>query len=152
MRKPAILSIILFFSLSVNDALGCVCFKPTPKQLNAQRPADLRKATVVFSGEVISLDTFRVKFKVDRLWKGQESREITMLTGAIENGNGSVTTTTCDYRFTQGQVYLVWAYGPLNSLRTDTCTRTALTEYAEAEMKALDKIARNGALGPGKPK
>jgi hypothetical protein len=150
MKKLAILSILLFVFLPASHALGCVCFKRTPKQLNAERLGDLSKAKVVFAGEVISLDTFRVKFRVDRLWKGQQRKEITMVTGAIDNGNGTVTTTTCDYVFKKGQIYLVWAYGPPERLRTDTCTRTALSEYAKTEMKALDDLTRNAA--PGKPK
>jgi hypothetical protein len=139
LRKIAIFSALIFLSLSVDIALGCVCFHP--KKIKAERLKDFRRASVVFTGEVVSLDTFRVKFKVDKIWKGQETVEITMLTGTTDLGNGTTRSSTCDYRFNKGQSYLVVAYGPPENLRTYVCTRTGLLKDAEKEIKGFDEIA-----------
>ena len=144
LRKIALFSVLTFLLLSVDSALGCVCVSiPNlpAKTIKAERLKDFRRASVVFTGEVVSLDTFRVKFKVDKIWKWQETEEITMLTGTTDFGNGTTMSSTCDYLFNKGQSYFVVAYGPPENLKTSVCARTALLKDAEKEIKGFDKIA-----------
>jgi hypothetical protein len=90
---------------------------------------------------------FTVKFKVNRIWKGQESEEIKMLTGTKDNGDGTFTSSSCDYSFSKGQKNLVYAYGPPEELKTHACCRTVLLKYAEEEMRGLDEITPQRAVG-----
>lgn len=85
---------------------------------------DYNGASAVFSGEVVALDTFMVKFKVDKLWKGDFSDEITMSTGAKDNGDGTYTSSSCDYNFKLGEKYLVYAQGASRK----RCRRTNVLE------------------------
>jgi len=143
LRRLGVLSGLVFLVLSTGEAFGCVCmFEPniTPERIKAQRLEAFEKATVVFLGEVVWLDRLTIKFKVDRIWKGPEAEDITMQTGTKDNGDGTFTSSSCDYGFSRGQNYLVYAYGPANELKTHACSRTALLKYAEEEMKALDEI------------
>lgn len=150
LRKLGILSVLIFLSLSFDEAFGCVCVldpNPTPEKIKAERLNAFEKAAVVFTGEVVSLDLLTVKFKVDKIWKGHEAEEITMLTGAKDNGDGTFTSSSCDYGFSKGQKYLVYAYGPPEELKTHACSRTAMLKHAEEEMKGLDEITPHKAVG-----
>jgi len=122
---------------------------PTPEKIRADRLSAFEKATVVFSGEVVAKDRLTVKFKVDKIWKGDEAREITMLTGTKDNGDGTFTVSTCDYGFEKGERYLIYAYGPVAELKTHKCSRTMLLRDAQTEMKGLDEITppKSVALG-----
>jgi len=120
---------------------------PTPEKIIVARLEALEKAAVVFTGEVVSRDIFTVKFKVDKIWKGKEAVEITMLTGTKDNGDGTLTSSSCDYGFNKGEKYLVYADGPPGELRTHACSRTAPLKYAEEEMKGLDEITPHKAVG-----
>ena len=134
---------MFLISISSGEALGCVCSldpNPTPEKTKANRLQAFENATAVFSGEVVFLDAITVKFKVNKIWKGQAADEITMLTGTKDNGNGSFTFSSCDYRFTKGQKYLVYAYGSPAEMKTDACSRTSPIKYSEKEMQRLDEI------------
>jgi hypothetical protein len=129
--------------LASNAVLGCVCElspeKATPEEARAMLVKDYSNAYAVFSGQVIATETFKVKFKVDKLWKGNFGNEIVMSTGAKDNGDGTFTTTSCDYHYGLGEKHLVYAYGnSLEEMRAYKCTRTRLLKYAEQEMKDLD--------------
>ena len=143
MRQLTIFCALVLFTLSASEAFGCVCEidpHPTPEKIRADRLSAFEKATVVFSGEVVAMDTLTVKFKVDKIWKGDEAEEITMLTGTKDNGDGTITSSTCDYGFENGKQYLIYAYGPMAELKTHKCSRTMLLKDAETEMKGLDEI------------
>src|SRR3712207_1479695 len=94
---------VLFLLLASDVARGCVCFdmpeKPSPERAREMLVKDYKEAFAVFSGEVVALDNFRVKFKVEKLWKGDFGDEVTMSTGAKENGDGTFTTSSCDFSF-----------------------------------------------------
>jgi len=141
--KLSILSAVILISISAGKAFGCVCVldpNPTPEKIIADRLKAFENASAVFTGEVVSLDVLSVKFKVNKIWKGEASPEITMLTGTRNNGDGTFTSNSCDYSFTQGQQYLVYAYGSPGEMKTHQCSRTALIKYAEKEMQGLDEI------------
>jgi hypothetical protein len=141
--KLSILSAVILISISAGKAFGCVCVldpNPTPEKIRADRLKAFENASAVFTGEVVSLDLITVKFKVNKIWKGEASPEISMLTGARDNGDGTFTVTSCDYSFTKDQRYLVYAYGPPGEMKTHQCSRTALIKYADQEMQGLDEI------------
>jgi hypothetical protein len=147
MRRIACsITVALALLLLASDAvLGCVCGlspeKATPEQARAMLVKDYSSAFAVFSGQVIAVDRFKVKFKIDKLWKGDFGDEIVMSTGAKDNGDGTFTTTSCDYRFGLAEKHLVYAYGSsLEEMRAYKCTRTRLLKYAEQEMKDLDEF------------
>jgi hypothetical protein len=149
LKKSTILCALLLLSLSASEAFGCVCeLEPntTPEKIGAARLSAFEKATVVFSGEVVAKDLITVKFKVDKIWKGEESKEITMLTGTKDNGDGTITPSTCDYWFEKGKQYLIYAYGPVAELKTHKCSRTMLLKDAETEMIGLDEITPHKAV------
>ena len=138
-------SAVLFLFLASDVAQGCVCFglseKPTPEQARAMLVKDYNEAFAVFSGKVIALDTFKVKFKVDKMWKGDSGGEVTMSTGAKDNGDGTSTSSSCDFSFKLGEEYLVYAYGAsAGEMQAHACTRTRQMKYAEQETKELDEV------------
>jgi len=141
--KLSILSAVILISISAARAFACVCVldpHPTPEKIRTDRLKAFENASAVFTGEVVSLDTLTVKFKVNKIWKGEASPEITMLTGTRNNSDGTFTSNSCDYSFTQGQQYLVYAYGSPGEMKTHKCSRTALIKFAETEIQGLDEI------------
>ena len=135
---------VVLSPLSAADALGCVCalpVDPTPESVRADRRRAFDDAVTVFTGEIVALDFYKVRFKVDKLWKGEPLDEIVMLTGVKDNGDGTATRTSCDPGFTQGGKYLIYAYGKPGALVTHVCSRSRLIdEYAAEDMRGLDEI------------
>lgn len=149
-----------FLLLASDAALGCSCLmsptKLTPEAARAALVKDFNEAFSVFSGEVIRQDTFRVTFKVDKLWKGRFGDEITMATGTKDNGDGTYSSSSCDYSFKEGEKYLVYAYGlAAEEMQARACTRTKSLVYAEQELKDLDEVwpheRKNVVAGERKP-
>ena len=137
--------IVLIFSVAVclllqsYSALACGCGVVSDDASAEEITADITKkfnnATAVFVGEVVELNVLKVKFKLDKLWKGEAIDEITML--AIENAQ---VFSSCDYKFALGEKYLVYAYGPVEELKTHACSRTRPARYAERDMRELEEI------------
>lgn len=141
--KLAILGAVILISISAGEAFACVCSldpNPSPEKIKADRLKAFENASAVFTGEVVFRDMLTVKFKVNGIWKGEASDEIAMLTGTKDNGDGSFTSSSCDYSFSKGQKYLVYAYGLPGEMKTHACSRTAPIKYAEKEMQGLDEI------------
>jgi hypothetical protein len=76
-----------------------------------------------------------VTFKVDRYWKGTDSSEVIVFTGA---GGGD-----CGIRFRKGDSYIVFAEMLEDKWRTGICSLTAESRYAERIINGLN-------LGEGK--
>jgi hypothetical protein len=139
---PCAVAVILIAS---DAASGCVCLlpagKPTPEQARAALVKDFNEAFAIFSGEVVRLDNFKVKFKVDRVWKGVVGDEIVMSTGTKDNGDGTYRSSSCDYSFKSGEKYLVFAYGSsAEEMQAHRCTRTGLLTREEETIKDLDEV------------
>jgi len=142
------------FALSAaGEARACLCVvspeRATPEQARAALVKDFNGAFAVFSGEVVGGDTFTVKFKVDKIWKGQFGDEIEMPTGAQKHGDDTYSTNSCDYSFRRGEKYLVFAYGDSAAeMRAHSCTRTRAAAHAAQDIKDLDDVwpheRRNG--------
>jgi len=143
MMNFTLLGAAFLLLLSFDVAFGCVCVhaeNPTPESVRAARQKEFDKATVVFSGEVIKSGRFKVEFKVDKIWKGDSVNHITMLTGTIDNGDGTHTSSSCDFSFKLGEKYLIYAYGEFNELKTHECSRSSLLKNAVEEAEGLEKI------------
>jgi len=127
------------------DARACGCFQlnvnPTPVEQRAALVKDFHEAAAIFTGEVVALDALQVRFKIDKLWKGDFGDEITMSTGAKEIEGGKYAISSCDYSFTPGESYLVFAYGlEPDKLQAHACTRTSPLKNAERQMEQLDGV------------
>ncbi len=127
-----ILSVTLLL-LFQTDAFACRCGKPTVEK-------SFEKATVIFSGEVIKLDEFRATLKVKKVWKGIPKEEIIMLTGTTKTPEGYYKSSSCDYGYVLGEKYLIYAFGSEDELKTDDCSRSKSLEYAEEDIKELEKL------------
>jgi hypothetical protein len=121
-------SIILLLSfLGVTDSLACTC----PDAPGSR--AYYRKARAVFMGSVVHIGegkrandgvlVYPVTFKIEKLWKGLKTSEITISTGDV---NVAEEIRTCGgFNFVEGEKYLVYAYG--KSFRVDICSCCAPT-------------------------
>ncbi len=154
MKRFALASLVVTFLLTTSDAaLGCVCVelseRPSPEQARAMLAKDFSKAFAVFSGEVIELDTYKVKFKVYKLWKGDFEGEITMLTGTKKIDETYFRSSSCDYSFKLGEKYLVYAYGASpDEMQAHECTRTRLLKYAKQEIESLNDTWPHKQMNP----
>ena len=110
---------------------------------------ELKRAVVVFAGEVTLDHIETVTFKVTKVWKGKIEPEVTMRTGALILPGGQVQSSTCDYRFRMGRQYLVFAYGPtVREMGTNSCSPTAELERAKETVAFLDDLtSKGGGLG-----
>jgi len=133
-----ILAAVIAPPLSRN-AYACVCMSIPDIRTS------LSSADAVFSGQVIALDAFRVRFQVDRIWKGDSRSDITMLTGTEDLGNGMMRSNSCNYGYRAGQKYVVYANGAPDKLMSHACTRTKLTTLAEVQ--GLDAIVTSRKVG-----
>jgi hypothetical protein len=107
-------------------------------------PSSVASADAVFTGRVVRVrrtlvgwgaehgpwGARRVTLRVDRAWKGVESRTVVVLTGL---GGGD-----CGFPFRRGESYLVFA-GERNggSLGVGICSRTAELSRAAADLREL---------------
>ena len=103
---------ILLSPLFYNNALGCSCptIGTTAQQEKNSRLKDFNSAVAVFSGEVIELQENKVKFKVDKIWKGELVDEIVMVI-QLKKDDGRYVRTSCDYYYEIGEKLLIYAYG-----------------------------------------
>jgi hypothetical protein len=110
-------------------------------------PSTVASAQAVFTGRVVSVRNRTVQtpngprprravtLRVDRAWKGVESRTVVVLTG---QGGGD-----CGFPFRRGDSYLVYAYGaPGEVLAAGMCGRTAELSRAAADLRALGEPSR----------
>lgn len=134
-------SAFLLFFLS-DAAFGCCVDLPdqTPESIRIERQSAFDEATAVFTGEVIKLDDFKAEFRIDKIWKGDFARHIIMLTGTKHNGDGTRTSSSCDYSYESGKKYLIFAYGKSDELQTGCCSRSRTMANAAEEIKGLEEI------------
>ena len=118
-----------------SSAIACSCERPlTPSEA-------IESAVAVFSGKVIDDDAGfpwrKVKFSVERFWKGSLEENIIISTGSLG--------ANCGYPFEKGERYLVYASSE-NLLGTNSCSRTRPITYADEYLSILGK-----GQGLGKP-
>ena len=128
---------ILFISLLIGLAYPCSCLEPLSPE-EAYEDAD-----VVFSGKVTDMVLdgtgyyYEVTFQTIDVWKGEDSKEITVLTETYSDA--------CGYNFQINNEYLVYAYNYTWGIYTNICTRTNLLEYASEDLDYLNGF-NNGDL------
>lgn len=119
----------LFTVIKAPLTFACSCTMPrAPSE-------ELKKATAVFSGMVTDIDRnltgygYKVKFDVEKIWKGISDKTVVVSTGM---GGGD-----CGYGFKEGEKYFVYAYGDISSLSASICSRNRLLSAAGDELSAL---------------
>jgi hypothetical protein len=148
MKKNNILAGLVFsFSLlATSNAYACSCVEP-------EVPQAFREARAVFLGEVMEIiqphtdrptapladRLFRIKFKVERSWKGAATQEIVILSDQGRAGCFSWGP------FLKGKKYLVYAERrtpsrtPIKHLAVlFSCNRTDLVANVTEDLKILD--------------
>ena len=135
-----ILLLPLCLLLLGNVALGCACTTPDV-------PEALKRADAVFSGQAIAMKDGRVRFKVERVWKGISTAEATLLnSGALISKDKAIRVfkrvTGCNFEFEKGEKYLVYAARNGEFFDAHVCSRTKKLTDAGSDLKEL---------GEGKP-
>jgi hypothetical protein len=131
----------LVFFLSVGVAQACLCDEKKPSVAYSYS-----KANVVFSGTVIARGEKGIWFKVDRQWKGAQSRTIYLYTGNATNACYMLHFVDWPTR------WLIYGYfdplyrspkskRPLTyKLMSHACDRTVPLEGAAEDIASLDKL------------
>jgi hypothetical protein len=129
-----ILLAVLLLSIGSYEIWGCSCVpeKSVKKAFKA--------AATVFKGKVVEItkiegesSIYRVKFNVDLSWKYLTEKEVTIET--------SQQTSLCDYSFTVGEEYLVYAKFDSNkTFKVSVCSRTNPIKSAQEDLKFLKKL------------
>jgi hypothetical protein len=141
-RVLSIINVATVLVICSESALACVCGGESRKlsgaEINAAIANEFNEAALVFSGEVISRDTFEVKFKVITVWKGDHLQEITMSTGAENISEDYYRVWSCDYRFRIREKYLVYARLTADGKPVARyCTRTNTLADGKADIPSL---------------
>ena len=126
-------------------AEACVCAAypetPTRAQLKADVAYDLKESFAVFSGSVIAVDLFTVRFRVERSWKGKLGQVIEFSTGRQRTPDGSISMSSCDYSFTPGMRYVVFATGTsVKTMQAGQCGGTQPLTQAADTLIFLDEL------------
>lgn len=144
MKNFVWLAIMIFSPVFCTATFACSCptIGQTSEQMKIGRLRDFNGAAAIFTGEVIGLEENKVKFKVERIWKGDFVDEIVMVI-QLKKDDGRYVRTSCDYYYELGEKLLVYAYGNSEELTTYQCTRTTPfknTKLVEQEIKGLNEI------------
>src|SRR5262245_41250401 len=110
--------LLLLLSMRMHTTYACWCSdganweKPDDAKLSLRK--EFNTAKMVFSGEAVFIDRYKVKIKADKFWKGDFQKEVTLSTGAKKiidplSGESMISVSSCDYRFKPGERYLVFA-------------------------------------------
>jgi hypothetical protein len=132
-----VLSLVL---LAHAETLACQCREVYDETVEQGTLRRLGESKAVFSGKVIEEHarlvgtTLKVGYvtttiKVEHWWKGGTSEEIVLVGWR----------SSCDFAFTLGKEYLVFAHEHEGKLQTHACSRNQNLDEAEAELKALGK-------------
>lgn len=138
------------------SAFACVCSdepgKLSEKKIKAAIAREFNESASVFSGEVVALDTFTVKFRLITMWKGEAIEEFTISTGAKKISEDYYRRSGCDYNFKVGEKYLVYARATDdNQLVARWCTRTNVLHGGDADTPELDILNPDAYHAPAPP-
>ena len=146
MKKITLLILTFAASiLSAENVLACTCVHPpidTEERFKAVVATAVIGADAVFSGKVVEMDRLTVRFKLEKVWKGdfKEANEFTLLTGAVLTKDGRHKITSCEYDFEVGKEYLVFAQGPQDKLTTSKCSWTHILSKRTRFVNELDRL------------
>jgi hypothetical protein len=144
----AFLSLIIIF-ICFDDAMACWCRKDpeetnTPQKLKAAVLKEFRDSSAVFSGEIVEWSKGKIKFKVNKIWKGEAAEEITLSYLYYVKEKGETYVDGCSYEyFKVGKSYLVYADIFENVLQVYGCSRTQSLNEAERDIKMLDDLKQS---------
>lgn len=116
-----------FLFSGYRTALACECKPP------GGVAASYSQATLVFSGEVIALDSQRATLKVGKMWKGAAADRVTLRADS-----------PCSYGFVLGKRYLVYTMRSGDRLKAHVCSRTAALTRAGEDLKELERLSKRG--------
>jgi hypothetical protein len=114
---------------------ACSCAESTSAQ------AELQQQTAVFSGKVIAIkkpfkllirssaDPVNVTFEVDRVWKGDVGKNVSIQT--------AMSGPSCGFNFNKNEEYLVYAHGDIAQLKVSLCSRTQAFLTSGKDIEAL---------------
>lgn len=94
--------------------------------------------SIEVDGKLRSVPARRVEIKVQRVWKGDSRSKLLLLVGV----------SNCDYRFTVGKAFLVYAErgsGAKKELTATICTPTKPYSAAQRDLQELGPGAKVGA-------
>ncbi len=109
-------------------ASGCECKPPRGVAVS------YAQATLVFSGEVIALDSQKVTLKVARMWKGAQTDEVTLRVDS-----------PCSFGFAAGEQYLVYTMRSGERQKAHVCSRTVVLTRAGEDLKELERLSKRRA-------
>ena len=150
----------VWFLAASPSAFACVCEK-LPKTSVAFKGANavfsarfigyeyrkgivdgLRRMMDERKGKKTEYEVLVAKFEVEHWWKGSADKETILITETTRDADGHTTHSDCEYRFSDGERYLVYAYRGESGLETSVCTRTKPLTDAQEDLKVLEKIGR----------
>ena len=143
-----LLYVVLVLLTPATRSVDCVCVKeahPSAEKIKADRKLAYDRATAVFEGKVVALDSYTVTFSLQKRWKGSAQKEIVLSTGAVPGYDATPLPEECTYRFQLGEEYLVYAYGSADKLKASMCSTLMIKNAAEEE-KGLDQIKPHEAI------
>lgn len=143
-------SVIILILFQPLKASACVC--------SIQKPcAAFGGSTAIFIGKVIEGSekveiphksdaseihvAGNVRFVVMETFKGKLADEVNI---SIES---NINTSCGPYAVTQGQTYLIYAYGEPGNLSTGVCTRTTIITKADEDLQFLRNLPAEGSGG-----
>jgi hypothetical protein len=134
--------------LSSENAFACTCGYPqidTEENFRTAVATAVSGADAIFSGKVVEMDSLTVKFKLERVWKGnfKDADELTMLTGTVMTDDGRYKSTSCDYDFAVGKKYLVFARDSNDKLTASKCSWTYILGERKRFVNELDRLKRS---------
>jgi hypothetical protein len=118
--------------LTAADVYGCQCREREPPC------SQYKNADVVFVGSVVTITSEglgprkKIVFSIEQNVKGLRSSTAELVSGA----------SSCDYSFSEGKAYLVYAYrnSERNELYTHYCTRTSELSNATSDLAFFELI------------
>jgi hypothetical protein len=120
------------------DACSCVMF---PDQSEAEIRSEvlrrLKAVDAVFTAEVVARDMLGATLRVEKVWKGTIGDQV-MMRHATRTGQDEITYSSCDFVFTAGQRYVVFAVAePGGVMVAHHCGSTARLDSAGKTLQIL---------------
>jgi hypothetical protein len=127
--------------LSTEDAVKKSAFVFSGKVVGSEYRKGIPNSMMDFlekaSGTAVEYETLVLKFRVEKVWKGDAPEELFLLTSRTRNADGTSTVSSCNYEFAGSETYLIYAMGKEEALRTGVCMGTKLLKEAQEDLKIL---------------
>lgn len=132
----------LFLLISSESAAACWCRREvldTDKKFRAEITKELDESFIVLSGEAVERNKSGLRFRVEKVWKGDVKDEVIFDSPLYVDRSSSDEETfidDCAFLFEVGKKYLVYATRDGNKLYVNKCRRTQLLEGAERDIRS----------------